>query len=1290
MKNQIDTPLSFAKNTSKKAYHWLKRSIYIVLVTMGFLSLLGCACIFYLSTEAGLKNTIRLVNTLSSKNFYIEGVEGQLWRNINLYGIQVQTEKFTLKIDSLHLRWQPHQLFSGMLYIQDLGLGATRIDTKSHPPKKNELEEAPQRLTLPVAVNIEKLSLSRLAVNSSSALLENANFLLKSDGVQHQLILQSMVSRLGQIDGQIFLNGKAPFLTTASLTLRSDEANQQSAATCKVEGPLRNLHVSSFMQYQEMHADIDVLLDLLAPLDYQLIRQGHIAVDGFDPRFFDEDSHRATLSLRVDVHPRENGITQGKLSLQNAVPTAFDLGGLPLHQIDMQWQMHNTRVEIEKMDVILGKSGKLHGKGVLEPQDFSLKFGVQAIDANAFWSTAKKSTFVGEAFIEGAYITPNITITLQDTLNELGVKLQTGWRTSLKEHTLLVKELLLTQKEGRLSATAEWGLASEIPFRIDMAMDKFDPAKFGEYPQGDLNLSLHGDGHLLPRASLNANYFFRPSQFNGFSLTGKGALVWRDQMLREIDVATKLGSNSLIIKGKYAGDVKDRLRVEMALPDLSQLGESFAGQLEGYIDLQGIQQNYTLQTDLKAVGVKLPGNFSFQQLSLNSYIQPDLQHPLTLALKGKHIEFGHGNIQDIEANIRGTRENHTLTVEGHGHWKEQAIVFDTKMRGGFLSNYHWKGLIQHAKAGFAERMLALKSTAKVELTQHSLRVEDLTLKSTNSHIILDHFMINGAGKIDTQGKILRFDIADVSAFLPEALYRSDLVMQGSWQLSVDQSVDGKLELKRQAGDIVWHREGMGEQPTRFQIDSANLIADIQHAQVKLRSNINTHQGAVKLEAAATLSQEGKKWGLYASSPLTIHTIANIPNLHVFSPLISPTLKLSGQLNAEILREGTLAQGNLTGRVQGRGVVIQDTIAGIHLADGTIDARLTNDYLTLGQCTFTGGGGTLHAHGKMSMHDQNTDIDIRADHFTLFSRPDRRIVLSGNAAMFMKNQALTLQGKVVIDEGKIQMATDVPKLSNDVVIMNRAVPQVVKPHYFMLTNLSLDVDLGKNTTYKGHGLEAHLGGELHVTTQNNQSLYTAGVVRIDKGRYKAYGQDLTIERGFISFQGPLDNPGLDIVAMRKGLNVEVGIQLVGTAFDPRLVLISDPPASDNEKLSWLIFGKGTDALNPQDGATVLMALSSLLTGGDTGVGISQKIADTVGLDEIGIKGASSSSNGATPTTYLTLGKRLANNLYLSYEQGLGEMDSALKLQYILSRYWQAVARAGNKETTFDIFYTISFD
>ena len=57
---------------------------------------------------------------------------------------------------------------------------------------------------------------------------------------------------------------------------------------------------------------------------------------------------------------------------------------------------------------------------------------------------------------------------------------------------------------------------------------------------------------------------------------------------------------------------------------------------------------------------------------------------------------------------------------------------------------------------------------------------------------------------------------------------------------------------------------------------------------------------------------------------------------------------------------------------------------------------------------------------------------------------------------------------------------------------------------------------------------------------------AAAAELRDGRFDAYGQQLDIERGFLTFQGLLDDPALDVRAVRKGLSVEPGVQVGGTA------------------------------------------------------------------------------------------------------------------------------------------------
>ena len=53
------------------------------------------------------------------------------------------------------------------------------------------------------------------------------------------------------------------------------------------------------------------------------------------------------------------------------------------------------------------------------------------------------------------------------------------------------------------------------------------------------------------------------------------------------------------------------------------------------------------------------------------------------------------------------------------------------------------------------------------------------------------------------------------------------------------------------------------------------------------------------------------------------------------------------------------------------------------------------------------------------------------------------------------------------------------------------------------------------------------------------------IRTVDGTYIAFGQKLTIDRGRVIFDGPPDNPALDVVALRKNLAVEAGIEITGS-------------------------------------------------------------------------------------------------------------------------------------------------
>jgi translocation and assembly module TamB len=262
-----------------------------------------------------------------------------------------------------------------------------------------------------------------------------------------------------------------------------------------------------------------------------------------------------------------------------------------------------------------------------------------------------------------------------------------------------------------------------------------------------------------------------------------------------------------------------------------------------------------------------------------------------------------------------------------------------------------------------------------------------------------------------------------------------------------------------------------------------------------------------------------------------------------------------------------------------------------------------------------------------------------------------------------------------------------------------------------TRVDVEVDLGHALYLRALGVDTRLAGQLALQTRPGEPLRVSGQVVTRDGRYEILGQVLAIEEGLITFQGPVDNPTLAITAIRRGLPVEAGVQIGGSAQRPRIRLVSNPNVPDAEKLSWIVLGRGPGSANSQADAGILIAAASVLLGGATG-GLTNQIANTFGVDQITIAqgemrglglattsqvagsatGFSNSSASASSDTVsgqvVRLAKRLTDTLNLSFEQSLTGAGSLVRLTYALTRKLSLVTQAGT-DNAMDLTYTVSF-
>jgi translocation and assembly module TamB len=440
------------------------------------------------------------------------------------------------------------------------------------------------------------------------------------------------------------------------------------------------------------------------------------------------------------------------------------------------------------------------------------------------------------------------------------------------------------------------------------------------------------------------------------------------------------------------------------------------------------------------------------------------------------------------------------------------------------------------------------------------------------------------------------------------------------------------------------------------------------------------------------------WQWPANAPLGGFLRAQLPRIGVWSVLAPPGWRLRGSLAADVAFGGVRSDPRLVGRLAADDLALRSVVEGVELRDGRLRARLEGQKLVVDELVLRGAGegvqeGTVTARGEGAWTARGLQLDAaaRLQRLRASIRDDRDLTVSGELAARVSAEGTDVRGRLVVDKARIVLPDELPpRLGEDVVVRSakgniataqeRKQREPERPPPRRPFNVAVDIDLGNDFRLQGRGLNTRLAGELALTGETLRQPRLAGVIRTEGGEYRAYGQRLDIERGIMRFTGPLDNPALDILAIRPNLAQRVGVQITGTVQAPFIRLHSEPDMPDAEKLTWLVTGRpspsgGAEAALVQQAA---MALLANRRGGSSG-----GVAGRVGLDELSVR--RDSAEGAV----VTLGKRFAKNFYASYERSLGGALGTLYIFYDVTRRLTVRAEAGER-TGLDLIWTFSFD
>ena len=447
------------------------------------------------------------------------------------------------------------------------------------------------------------------------------------------------------------------------------------------------------------------------------------------------------------------------------------------------------------------------------------------------------------------------------------------------------------------------------------------------------------------------------------------------------------------------------------------------------------------------------------------------------------------------------------------------------------------------------------------------------------------------------------------------------------------------------------------------------------------------------------------WLWPADAPLSGQLRAQLPRIGVWSLLAPPGWRLRGSLGADIAISGTRAAPSLAGDLQANDLALRSVVDGIEFGNGRLRARLDGTRMRISEFTLQGAGdkgtgGSLTAQGEAGWIDgkPQVQLDAKLQQLRASIRTDRQLTVSGDVQASLKGEQTELTGKLVIDQARILLPDEgTPQLGDDVVVRTAsgaAAGQKAPSQTSAQTadkaarplKLAVDIDLGRDFRIQGKGIDTRIRGTLALSGNSLSDPRLLGTVRTFGGQYRAYGQRLDVEQGVIRFTGAIDNPALDILAIRPNLTQRVGVQITGTALLPSVRLYAQPELPDAEKLSWLVVGRASASGGAE--AALLQQAALALLGSKSG-GMSGGLAASLGLDELSFRGASSNADGTTTGGAVTLGKRFSRNFYAAYERSISGALGTLFVFYDLSRRFTLRAQAG-QQSAVDLIFTIPYD
>ncbi len=226
--------------------------------------------------------------------------------------------------------------------------------------------------------------------------------------------------------------------------------------------------------------------------------------------------------------------------------------------------------------------------------------------------------------------------------------------------------------------------------------------------------------------------------------------------------------------------------------------------------------------------------------------------------------------------------------------------------------------------------------------------------------------------------------------------------------------------------------------------------------------------------------------------------------------------------------------------------------------------------------------------------------------------------------------------------------------------------------FWPLKLALKINVPK-ARVKANNLKSYWEGGAEIKGSLEKPL-VYGVFKITEGSYIFRGKTFALNEGTITCNGDLEkDTTLYVIGSMKIGRMTVEAILRGPIGKPELSFRSNPPMSQREILSWILFGHGLSNISPLEGSQLNETITDLDMA-DTGPDLLTKIQNTIGIDRIDI----GAGDGCENAVSVKVGKYLSQGTLVSVGKNMSTDANTVSLEMDLFRDFKLEANISDDD------------